>query len=94
MPRFAEFDAPPGSGLFAVDWAPDGGSLTFSVDQKGASGVWTQPLAGGPPKQLTDFERGAIYDLAWSSDGKDLALVRGRYTSDAVLISDFRSSTR
>jgi len=88
------FDPPPGSDLWAVDWAPDGRSLTFSVTEKGASSVWTQPLTGGPPKQLIDFERGAIFHLAWSYDGKQLALVQGTATSDAVLISNFKGSEK
>jgi Tol biopolymer transport system component len=83
------FDAPLGSDLGEVDWAPDGKSLTFSATQKGAADIWTQPLAGGPPGQLTYYERGAIYYLAWSPDGKQLAVVRSADTSDAVLISNF-----
>jgi hypothetical protein len=90
------FGAPPGLGLGALDWAPDGRSLTFSARQKGVSKVWTQPLAGGPPKQLTDFETDRIFSLAWSPDGKRLAFVRypGSTTSDAVLISSFEGSEK
>jgi Tol biopolymer transport system component len=93
-PPSKTFDAPAGSDLRDVDWAPDGRSLTFSVIQKGASSVWTQPLEGGPPRQLTNFETGSILWLVWSPDGKQLALVRGRSTSDAVLISNFLGSEK
>jgi Tol biopolymer transport system component len=98
-PPSKTFDAPPGADLRAagavVDWAPDGRSLTFSATQKGVSNIWTQPLAGGPPKQLTDFEAGGILSLAWSPDGKHLAFVRyPPSTSDAVLISNFKGSEK
>jgi len=93
-PPSKTFDAPAGSDLRDVDWAPDGGSLTFSAIQKGAPNVWTQPLAGGPPKRLTNFDAGTTFPLAWSRDGKQLALVRGTSTSDAVLISNFIGSEK
>jgi Tol biopolymer transport system component len=93
-PPSKTFDAPAGSELYAVDWAPDGRLLTFSAWQKGASNVWTQPLAGGPPKQLTNFETGSTWWFAWSLDGKELALVRQTSTSDAMLISNFIGSEK
>jgi len=93
-PSSKTFDTPLPLWLGAVDWAPDGRSLTFSAFQKGVFNVWTQPLAGGPPKQLTDFETGSILSLAWSADGKQLAFVRSADTSDAVLISNFKGSEK
>jgi Tol biopolymer transport system component len=93
-PSSKTFDAPPGSDLRALDWAPDGHSLTFAADQKGASNVWTQPLAGGPAKEMTDFDSGVIFSLAWSPDGKQLTLVRRTGSGDAVLISNFLGSEK
>jgi Tol biopolymer transport system component len=88
-PPSQTFAPPPGARWQGgMDWAPDGRSLTFSAYQKGASNVWAQPLAGGPPQQLTDFESGANYSLKWSFDGKQLALVRRTETSDAMSISN------
>jgi len=52
--------------------------------------LWLQPFAGGPPSQLTDFKQGGILRREWSRDGKQIAIVRGVATSDAVLISNFR----
>jgi hypothetical protein len=58
--------------------------------QKGASNVWEQLLAGGAPRQVTNFTSGLIFDFAWTRDGKDLLVARGERTSDVVLISNFR----
>jgi Tol biopolymer transport system component len=94
-PPSKAFIAPPGSSWGgAVDWAPDGRSLTFSASQKDAYNVWTQPLAGGLAKQLTNFETGRIFSLNWSPDGKQLALARQTSTSDAMLISNFVGSEK
>ena len=49
---------------------------------------WVQPLAGGPPKQLTSFSSEIIQDFAFSADGKSMALLRGNVAKDVVLIQD------
>jgi hypothetical protein len=54
------------------------------------SNLWSQPVTGGPPKQITRFTSGYIWRHAWSMDGKYLALARGTFSKDAVLFSDLR----
>jgi hypothetical protein len=44
-------------------------------------------LAGGEPQQFTKFSSGRIFDFDWSSDGKQLLLMRGDKISDVVLLS-------
>jgi eukaryotic-like serine/threonine-protein kinase len=73
-----------------IHWTPDGRALAFIRDVKGVSNIWTQPLDGGSPKQLTHFKDQTIRNFAWSRDGKKLALSRGSFTSDVVLIRNFR----
>ncbi|MGH9354339.1 MAG: protein kinase domain-containing protein [Terriglobia bacterium] len=70
-------------------WTPDGQSIDYVDARKGASNIWAQPVAGGPPKQITHFTSGAIFNFAWSKK-RDLALSRGTQTSDVVLIKNFR----
>lgn len=48
-----------------------------------------QPLAGGKPRQLTNFSSGRIFDFNWSSDQR-LLLTRGDVTSDVVLLRSLR----
>ena len=55
----------------------------------GASNIWRQALAGGPPKQITNFKSDLIFSFDWSRDGKQLALARGATSSDVILISNF-----
>ena len=67
-------------------WSPDDKSLDYPVTRNGISDVWRQPLTGGPPKQLTHFTSDQINNIAWSGDGKTLAMTRGTRTADIVLL--------
>jgi Tol biopolymer transport system component len=71
-------------------WASDGHSIYCVRTSKGVSNLWSLPLGGGRPKQLTDFDADLIFAYAWSRDGKQLAVARGRISSDVVLITDSR----
>ncbi len=82
------FDVP--VGATRIRWAPDGKALDYLLTRSGASNIWRQPLAGGPPKQMTNFKSDLIFFFDWSRDGKQLALERGTISSDVVLISNFQ----
>jgi Tol biopolymer transport system component len=71
-------------------WAPDGKAVEYVLTREGVSNIWQQKLAGGPPKQMTNFKSGLIFAFDWSRDGKQLALTRGSENSDVILISNFR----
>ncbi len=73
-----------------IRWTADGRALTYIDRRDGISNIWSQQIAAGPPKQLTDFKEDQIFNFAWSHDGAQLACVRGVVTSDAVLITDFK----
>jgi Tol biopolymer transport system component len=76
----AQFDA-------AVSWTPDGRGVAYSSE----GNVWVQPIAGGSPRQLTRFtDKRPIGSLAWSRDGKRLALTRSTITNDIVLFSGLK----
>jgi hypothetical protein len=53
------------------------------------SNIWGQPVAGGPPQQVTHFTSDEIFKFDWSPDGR-LALSRGSEPIDAVLIKNFQ----
>ena len=80
----------PGSFGRTIHWTADGRNLTYVETKGGVSNIWVQSLAGGAPKQLTDFKDQRIFGFAWSRDGKQLALSRGVVNSDVVLIKDFK----
>ncbi|HVF47210.1 MAG TPA: DPP IV N-terminal domain-containing protein [Pyrinomonadaceae bacterium] len=77
------------TGQPGLRWTPDGRQLRFIDTANGVSNVWSLPLDGGVPKQLTDFKTDQIFWFDFSRDGQ-LALSRGKQTSDVILIRDFR----
>lgn len=50
------------------------------------SAIWRQPL-NGESRKLIDFPD-RIFNFAWSSDGKDLVVSRGKLVGDAVMVSN------
>jgi eukaryotic-like serine/threonine-protein kinase len=71
-----------------VHWSPDGKAIMYTANSNNVSNIWSQPIDGGTPKQLTDFKDSLITGFAWSRDGKNLVATRGVLTRDAVLISE------
>lgn len=86
------FDSPYQSinALAGIWWTPDSRALIYVDTPHGVSNVWIQPVDGGPPKQLTHFNTGQIFNLALTRDGRRLALARGTVSGDVVLLSDFK----
>ena len=89
-PPHKVFDVPSSSLYRAIRWTPDGRGVAYPVTQGRVSNLWSQPLDGSPPSQLTDFKDQLIFDFAWSRDGRQIAFSRGVINSDVVLISNFR----
>ena len=73
-----------------IQWASDGKSILYTVNRNSVSNVWSQPLDGSAPKQLTDFKDSLMTGFAWSHDGKMFAATRGSLMRDAVLITDLK----
>jgi serine/threonine protein kinase len=72
-----------------LGWTPDARALTYIDTINGVSNIWSLPLDGGKPVQLTEFKTDQIFWFDLSRDGKQLALSRGTQTSDVILIKDF-----
>jgi Tol biopolymer transport system component/DNA-binding winged helix-turn-helix (wHTH) protein len=86
------FDVPPGV-IFPTQlgWTPDGSGIAYIDNRNGIPNIWSQPVAGGEPQRLTDYQSGdRIYAFSWSLEGKQLASARGALTSEVVLITDFK----
>jgi Tol biopolymer transport system component len=76
--------------LSPIDWSSDGKSVVY-VEQVGGTGnLWVQPIDGSPPHQLTHFDSDTIDSFSWAPGGTELVISRGRFTSDIVLLRNFR----
>ena len=71
----------------SASWWPDGKSLVYINSRGGIANLVRQPIAGGPTIPVTKFTDEQIFTYAVAPDQKHLAVVRGRVSSDVVLIS-------
>jgi Tol biopolymer transport system component len=74
----------------SAHWSADGRSILYTTSNNNVTNIWSQPVDGGPPRQVTDFKDSFMTGFAWSHDGKILACTRGILLRDVVLISDGR----
>jgi Tol biopolymer transport system component len=69
-------------------WMSDGRSVLYT---KGwISNIWSQPIAGGEPKQITHFYEELVMDFDVSRDGKRLLIDRHSNSSRVILIRDLK----
>jgi Tol biopolymer transport system component len=69
-------------------WMPDSLRIAIVDIRTGVPNLWaTSVFKKNPDEQLTHFTSGIILSLAYSADGKWLAMIRGTQQSDAVLFS-------
>jgi serine/threonine protein kinase/Tol biopolymer transport system component len=73
----------------AFGWLPDGRSVAYLDNRSGILNVWSKPLDGGAPRQLTNFKSEFVSSFAISRNGK-IAAYRFSATRDIVLIKGFR----
>jgi Tol biopolymer transport system component len=79
-----------GTVLSVTQWSHDGKSILYSVTSSNVTNIWSQPIDGGPAKQVTDFKDLLMTGFAWSQDGKQLACTRGSLLRDAILVTDLK----
>lgn len=87
-PRF--YPIPRAGGPHVFQWLSNGRAFTYIDSMNGASNVWLQDIAGGPPRQLTKFDSGLIATYHISPNGKSIVVARGDPVDDMVLIRGFR----
>lgn len=72
-----------------IRWSADGRAVTYVSQENAASDIWSQPVDGGEPKKLTNFQADHIFSFSWSRTNK-LAISHGTSTSDVVLIRNVK----
>jgi serine/threonine protein kinase/Tol biopolymer transport system component len=70
-------------------WSPDGKAFIYVESRNGVDNLWSQPINGEAPKQLTNFEGDRIFRFDVSRNG-EFVLARGVDSSDVVMINNFR----
>ncbi len=83
---------PAGGNLSAgkIRWTSDGKAFAYATENTElVANIWLQNLDDSAPAQLTDYNAERIFDFGWSPDRKQLAVIRGSWSHEAVLISSF-----
>jgi Tol biopolymer transport system component len=86
-PPMKRFDTPQSARF---QWAADGRSLLYTKNEGGVENIWSQPIAGGTPKQITHFNSELIKVFNLSRDGKRIVMLRGTFKQYVLLIRDLR----
>ena len=71
-----------------LQFTPDGKSVAYVGRENGVDNVWLQPLDGSAGHAITDFKSEQIWAFSLSPDGKSLAVLRGHWDSDVVLLQE------
>ena len=70
-------DLPPTVIEHLIRWAPEGEALYYISTVGDVGNVWSLPLDGTPPQQLTNFTSHLLADFILSPDGQLFAFTRG-----------------
>ncbi|HXH49786.1 MAG TPA: hypothetical protein VNM47_10590 [Terriglobia bacterium] len=70
-----------------IHWVSDGRAIGYVNTVKGVPTIWTQPLAGSPPKPVTLFTSGQSFNFSVAQ--RRSALADGSQSSELVLIRNF-----
>lgn len=86
-PMLQSLDVPASLLSRPIYWSKDDQALLYISTVGDVDNIWSLPLAGAPPKQLTNFQSHKLEDFSWSHDGRLLAVTRSTHLSDVVLIA-------
>ena len=77
------------SGGFSgmIRWTADGRALIYGTERNGPTVIIKQSLDGGQPETVVDFDEDELFDFGYSFDGQRLAVTRGGWQYDLVLLS-------
>lgn len=71
-----------------IEWTPDGKAVIYTIRPSRPAAIVRQSLDGGPPIESASFDQDELFDFGYSIDGRFLAVTRGGWHHDIVLISD------
>jgi Tol biopolymer transport system component len=73
-----------------IRWSRDGRELMYVNGGKDGDNIWSQPLSGGIPRQVTRLRGEALFRFDWSPDARELVFSRGVQKRDVIAVRDSR----
>jgi Tol biopolymer transport system component len=78
----------------APQFSPGGEAVVYPIRENGVDNLWLQPLDGSRGRQITNFKSDTIPTFRFSSDGKNIGVIRSHEESDVVLLHDAGAASR
>lgn len=72
-----------------LQWTPDSKGLFYAAQNDGIGTILEQSLDGEVPTPIAEIGEDELFDFGYSFEGQLLAVIRGGWQHDIVLISDF-----
>ena len=76
-----------------LQWTPDSKSLIYAAQNDGIGTILEQSLDGEAPVPIAEIGADELFDFGYSFEGQLLAVIRGGWRHDIVLISDFNRTS-
>lgn len=74
----------------SINWTPDSNGFDYYENTFEGAKIWRRSLdESAEPKLLLAIPKTTIFNFAWSADGKNLALSRGKQERDIILLKNF-----
>ncbi len=70
-----------------MQWKADSSGFYYIAGMPNAASLLMQPIDSREPQKILDFPD-RVFNFAWSNDGKNLVVARGKQSSDAILITN------
>lgn len=71
---------------YRIKWTPDAKAFIYMAERDGPIYIFKQALDGSPPEEIAKFDQDELFDFDYSADGQWLAVTRGAWQHDIVLI--------
>ena len=81
-----------GSGFskHRLEWTSDDKAIIYGAELAGRTILIKRPLDGGLAEEIMNFDGDELFDFGYSADARFLAVTRGHWQHDIVLITDFK----
>ena len=73
---------------YRIKWTADGKAFIYMFEEDGPIAIVKQSVEGGRPEVVATFDQDELFDFDYSTDGQMLAVTRGAWEHDVVLITD------
>jgi Tol biopolymer transport system component/DNA-binding winged helix-turn-helix (wHTH) protein len=78
---------------YRLQWSSDSTALFYAALHDGVTSLYRQSIEGGLPKKLFSFSGDDIFDFNYSPEHHHLAVIRGGWQFDVVLLTGLTSKT-